>query len=257
MSEIIEKWAEHMTAEGKRAATIYQQAYWPRRLVRELGKAPVEWTSEMVEEWLAVQAWKPETRRAALKSLGLFIEYAGLNLVLPTAPRPSAPAPRPCPEPVYQAALAEAPTREALAIRLGGELGLRVSEVAGVSVWDLERDLFGWSLRIEGKGGRVRLVPLSESLYVTLQAAAGPDGWVFPNGQGGHMKGNSLARRCRPYLSGWHFHSLRHRFASRVYQASGDIMATQRLLGHASPATTQRYVVTDGAQLRAVAAAAA
>lgn len=253
----IGQYKQHLKAMGRKPSTIYQRTYWPRRLARELGKAPESWTSEIVEGWLAAQAWKPETRRAALKSLGLFIDYAGLELALPTAPRPSAPAPRPCPEPVYQAALAEAPTREALAIRLGGELGLRVSEVAGVSVWDLERDLFGWSLRIEGKGGRVRLVPLSESLHVALQAAAGPDGWVFPNGQGGHVKGNSLARRCRPYLSGWHFHSLRHRFASRAYQASGDIMATQRLLGHASPATTQRYVATDGATLRAVAAAAA
>lgn len=55
----------------------------------------------------------------------------------------------------------------------------------------------------------------------------------------------------------WTLHTLRHRFASRAYDATGDLVTVSRLLGHASVATTQRYVATGRARLREVAGAAA
>ena len=45
-------------------------------------------------------------------------------------------------------------------------------------------------------------------------------------------------------------HQLRHRFATRAYSATRDLFAVQRLLGHASPNTTQRYVATTPDDLR-------
>ncbi len=52
-------------------------------------------------------------------------------------------------------------------------------------------------------------------------------------------------------------HALRHRFATRAYAGTHDLLAVQRLLGHASPATTQIYVAVSDDALRAAVAAAA
>ncbi|NCD23794.1 MAG: site-specific integrase [Spartobacteria bacterium] len=66
-------------------------------------------------------------------------------------------------------------------------------------------------------------------------------------------------RRCaqacaRPSFVG---HALRHTFATTCYRATGDILAVSKLLGHASVATTMRYIELDPGRLRAVAARAA
>ena len=57
---------------------------------------------------------------------------------------------------------------------------------------------------------------------------------------------------------GWSMHSLRHRFATVAYAHDRDLLTVQALLGHASPGTTQRYVVAPGeAARRTVLAVAA
>jgi site-specific recombinase XerD len=45
-------------------------------------------------------------------------------------------------------------------------------------------------------------------------------------------------------------HQLRHTFATRVYETTGDLLITQQLLGHASPATTAIYAQVSGSRLR-------
>ena len=49
----------------------------------------------------------------------------------------------------------------------------------------------------------------------------------------------------------WTLHGLRHRFATAVYRATRDIIVVQQLLGHASVATTQRYLAFTDDSLRA------
>ena len=55
---------------------------------------------------------------------------------------------------------------------------------------------------------------------------------------------------------GWTGHKLRHRYASRGYAATRDMMAVQQALGHSSPAVTQRYVHVPSDAVRAVSDAA-
>lgn len=253
----IDAYAASLRAAGRSEGTIYQRTYWPRRLAADTNLPADQWTTDTVTTWAARQSWKRDTRRAAFISLTQYAQWAGIPIDIPQSPRPSPPAPRPIPEAAYRRALAAAPPREALAIRLAGEAGLRVSETAAVNVAHLEPDLLGLSLRVHGKGERTRLVPLSDALAEAIRTASDEDGWAFPNGKGSHFTGNALARKCRPYLDGYGFHALRHRYATICYEGSRDVLAVQKLLGHASPATTQRYVATSASYLRSVALKAA
>ena len=61
--------------------------------------------------------------------------------------------------------------------------------------------------------------------------------------------GNVTARLSRLLGPGHTAHSLRHRFGTRAYAGAFDLRAVQELLGHASPATTARYVAVPSENL--------
>jgi len=135
--------------------------------------------------------------------------------------------------------------------------GLRRGEIARCRVEDVEPDLVGRSLRVVGKGGHVRVVPLPDDLADQLLGRG--EGWVFPSPAGGHLTPHHLAKIASAYLPpGVALHSLRHRCASTAYAATRDLRAVQELLRHSRPETTAGYVqVPDDAVRRAMLAAAA
>lgn len=172
--------------------------------------------------------------------------------------RRKVPTPHPAPEHAYASALRAASDRERLMLRLAGEVGLRRAEVARVHPQrDLVDDGEGWSLVAHGKGDKDRVVPLPADLARELRLA-GP-GYLFPGRSGdGHLSphtvGVMISRLLPPGVT---MHALRHRFASTAYAATSDLFAVQQLLGHASAATTQVYVLVDTATRRRVVDAVA
>lgn len=136
-------------------------------------------------------------------------------------------------------------------------MGLRRAEIAQVHSRDLVEDLAGWSLVVHGKGGRVRVLPLPGGLARELRRL--PAGWAFPGDDGGHLSPRWTGKLVNRLLTPpWTIHSLRHRFAARVWEASGaDLFVVQELLGHASPVTTRVYVPVTGDKLRAAVEAVA
>jgi len=99
-------------------------------------------------------------------------------------------------------------------------------------------------------------VPASLAAAVRAQ---GP-GYVFP-GQvvdrhahtrtEGHLSARYVGKQLAAVLPGdVTMHMLRHRFATKAYNVNRDVFTVQRLLGHASPATTQRYVQVADARMR-------
>lgn len=153
------------------------------------------------------------------------------------------------------AAILAADERVRLMIALGSH-GLRRGEIARAHTDALRADLGGVALDVDGKGGKRRLVPLTDALGRELGRL--PAGWVFPSPAGGHLTPahvGKLVSRCLP--AGVTPHQLRHRFATRAYAATRDIEAVRQLLGHASLVTTQRYVATPADALRAAVVAAA
>ena len=121
------------------------------------------------------------------------------------------------------------------------------------------------SLRVTGKGGKTRIVPL---LPVVTQAVTeylahcphgiGPDDDLFVGVRGGPLNPRLVQRlmeqlRLRLGLPDTATpHALRHSFATHLLAGGADLRAIQELLGHASLSTTQRYTAIDAAKLMEV-----
>jgi integrase/recombinase XerD len=133
--------------------------------------------------------------------------------------------------------------------------GLRVSELVALPMAAARtRERF---LVVRGKGGKERLVPLTEVAmeaargYRTLLdkqgRASGP--WLFPaDGAAGHLTRQAFARDLKTAAAAAGLrtdrispHVLRHAFASHLLQNGADLRVVQELLGHADIATTQIY----------------
>jgi len=144
--------------------------------------------------------------------------------------------------------------------------GLRISEALGLRGRDCP---LGDSLRITGKGGKERLVPVIPAAaravaeYARLcPFALEPDGPLFRGARGGALNPRLIARamegvRLQLGLPATATpHALRHSFATHLLSAGGDLRAIQELLGHASLSTTQIYTGVDTARLMDVYRAA-
>ena len=255
------RWTDSLRAAGRPETTIYLRRYHLRRLARETGHNPVTLTGDDLIRWAAAHRWSRDTRRSVRSSLRSFYTWLHdtgerhdnpahvLGIVRPQEPRP-----HPAPRGAIRDALTRATPHQRLAIRLAAEHGLRRGEVAIVHHRDLREDLLGWTLIVHGKGGKDRAVPLSDDLTALLRATAhAGNGYVFPGQINGHISPATLGKQISALLpDGVTMHSLRHSFATTTYHETGDLLAVQILLGHASPATTQRYVQVPTQRLRAV-----
>lgn len=262
-AEPMQRWVEWLTTGGTNPSTIRLRRLQLARFARDLECGPWQVTEDQLIGWCAARGWGAETRKSFKATARSFYRWAvktGRTSVDPTENMPgvkSAPAvPRPAPDDRIRFALAGASSDVRLMIMLGAMCGLRRAEVAGLHSDDVSNDRT--SLRVRGKGGRTRTVPLPAPIADAITSR--PDGWVFPSpikpGRPltvdwvGRLIGQQLGHGVTP-------HMLRHRYATKAYAAERDLRAVQTLLGHSMPETTARYTqVPDGA-LRAAAAAAA
>lgn len=263
----IGSWAVWMRAGGLSPASITTRTDHLRRAARALGGVPWAVTSAKLLDWVGRQSWATETRRGVYASLRGFWRWgveSGRHVgEVPTArlPRVKAapPAPRPAPDRVIERAKIGSDARVVLILRLAAELGLRRAEIAQVNSRDLFEDLDGWSLTVHGKGGRLRVVPMSPDLArAVIGACLAGGGWAFPGDDGGHLSARWVGKLATRALPGdWTLHTLRHRFATTTHDATLDLLSVSELLGHANTATTQRYVAVNRERLRRVARSAA
>ena len=254
----------HMGAAGLSRGTIQIRVYHLTRIAAELGGSPATLSVERLTAWLHGQRWEPNTRRAYRGTLRAFYSWAVAMGHVPLSPAHQLPSvriprgrPRPVPEDGFRLAMRVADRRARLGIMLAGICGLRRGEVAAARREDLERDLLGWSLRVKGKGGHVRLVPVPDSLASEILSR--PEGWLFPSTHGGHLTPHHLGKIVSRNLPEGHtMHSLRHRCGTAMLEASGgNLRVVQEILGHANLNTTAIYTkVADRAMRDAVEAVA-
>lgn len=138
--------------------------------------------------------------------------------------------------------------------------GLRVSELVGLDWADIDERLE--MVRVRGKGGKERIVPIGRKALAALaqyreslgglcpQGVRQPQA-VFLNRRGTRLTTRSVARLLDDYVRRAGLatkispHALRHSFATHLLNAGADLRAIQELLGHASLSTTQRYTHLD------------
>jgi site-specific recombinase XerD len=130
--------------------------------------------------------------------------------------------------------------------------GLRSQEAVDLDLADVEFDQE--ALRVRGKGGKERVVPLGEeaAYWVALwlrerpKLARGAHDALFISARGRRLDTSTL-RKLFP-----HPHRLRHAFATHLLEGGADLRTIQELLGHSSLSTTQMYSHVDAKRLRKV-----
>ena len=156
--------------------------------------------------------------------------------------------------------------RDAAVVTVLYGCGLRISEALSLQGRDAP---LAEVLRITGKGGKERLVPVIpaaraavQAYVAALPAPPAPNGPLFLGTRGGPLNPrlvqkvmeNARAQLGLPATATPH--AMRHSFATHLLEAGGDLRAIQELLGHASLATTQGYTAVDTAHLMEVYARA-
>ena len=158
------------------------------------------------------------------------------------------------------------PTRDLAILELFYSTGMRLSELCGMNLEDL--DLLADQAKVRGKGRKERIVPVGSRAVLALRrylnlresVMARPKTdrrAVFVSRTGKRLAPRGIQRIVHGMLDGigvdgLRVHSLRHTFATHMLDAGADLRAVQELLGHASLSTTQIYTHTSVERLKKV-----
>ena len=244
--------AEELIGTGLEAASAAQLA--------KLGQA-----------WSALAPATLARKISALRQFFGFLVDEGLRDDDPTHALPRPATRRPLPkilthaeiERLFGTAEAEAQSDSPAAVRMLALLellygsGLRATELVSLPLSSVPRD--APFLTVTGKGGKTRLVPISQRAGAALQRWLGlrpaESPWLFPS-RTGHISRvrlfqmlKQLATRADMAPEKLSPHVLRHAFATHLLEGGADLRALQTLLGHADISTTQIYTHVDAARL--------
>ncbi len=235
-----------------------------------------------LQAWLATRLDQGGSARAGarmLSSLRQFYQYAhreGLIARDPSAaiemPRLGRPLPKSLGESEVEALLASPDVsraeecRDKAMLELLYATGLRVSELISLRLGDL--DAHQGVVRVTGKGGRERLVPVGEeALHWITRFLSGKRAELlrgracdalFPTRRGSAMTRQAFWYRLKKYAAragirqSFSPHTLRHAFATHLVDHGADLRVVQLLLGHSDLSTTQIYTHVARQRLRAL-----
>jgi integrase/recombinase XerC/integrase/recombinase XerD len=156
--------------------------------------------------------------------------------------------------------------RDRAILELAYSAGLRAEELVKLDVESADPD--AEELRVDGKGGRTRVIPSGEPAWNALEsylsrgrpalagATRGGERALFLSKTGRRLSTSDIRRRMsiavrRAALQGGVSpHTLRHSFATHLLEGGADLRAIQELLGHASISTTQTYTRVESKRLK-------
>lgn len=243
--------------EQKRRALSYNTIKRRRQTLslfaRWLGNGLLGASTEQIEEWLDSLGVSARTRSLYLSYLSTFYGWCVRSGQLVDNPvdsilRPKVPRtlPRPISDESLVLAVTQATPRMRCWLLLASLGGLRAGEIARLRREDVLETYDPPMLRIAGKGGHTRLVPLHPDVLSALRRYELPRvGWMWP-GKRGSILPETVTHKVSDYLHGLEIdatcHQLRHWFGSHLYHQSHDLRMTQEMMGHASVTTTSGYV---------------
>jgi len=150
--------------------------------------------------------------------------------------------------------------RDRAILELFYSTGIRVSELAGLSIEDV--DFFGGIVKVIGKGRKERVVPVGDialsALRAYIEKRKKESGCLFLNKNGRRLTDRGIRNIVAKYLrlaslrQGISCHTLRHSFATHLLNRGADLRSVQELLGHANLSTTQIYTHLTTEKLKSV-----
>ncbi|HYF25111.1 MAG TPA: tyrosine recombinase XerC [Baekduia sp.] len=160
--------------------------------------------------------------------------------------------------------------RDRAIFELAYACGLRAEELTNLELTSVDAD--HEQVRVEGKGGRTRVVPVGEEAMAAIGrwlqrgrpvlAADPAEPALFLSKSGRRLSTSDVRRRLQVWTrraavhGGVHPHALRHSFATHLLEGGADLRSIQELLGHSSISTTQIYTRVESARLKSVYEAA-
>ncbi len=139
--------------------------------------------------------------------------------------------------------------------------GLRISEVLNLKLRDTDKD----EIRVNGKGGKVRIIPISEEIKIFIKKMLDhcphnltSKDFIFIGTRGKKLKPEIIQRLVREIRNKLMLpdnttpHSFRHTFATELLHNFVDLRSIQELLGHSSLSTTQKYTSVNSEYLREI-----
>jgi site-specific recombinase XerD len=149
--------------------------------------------------------------------------------------------------------------RDRAMFELAYAAGLRAEELVNLDTESADPD--AEQVRVDGKGGRTRVVPVGEHAwraldrYLTRARPAldsGESKALFLSKSGRRLSTSDVRRRLRLQArrAGISPHTLRHSFATHLLEGGADLRSIQELLGHASISTTQTYTRVESGRLK-------
>jgi integrase/recombinase XerD len=242
-----------------------------RLLDGALAMAPPETLRKLAEAWLPLKRATVARKAAALRRFFAFLHDEGVRSDDPSASLPRPGTERPLPkildhksvEALFEEVERRLAKGEAGALRMAAlvELlygsGLRATELVSLPRNAVSPDRP--FLILQGKGGRERLVPISDrarAAVVQWSANVAQDSlYLFPSGKA-HLSRVRLHQLIKELAGAAGIpperispHVLRHAFATHLLEGGADLRAVQMLLGHADIATTQIYTHVDSRRL--------
>jgi site-specific recombinase XerD len=150
--------------------------------------------------------------------------------------------------------------RDRALFELAYACGLRAEELVSLAVEALDFD--AETVRVEGKGGKTRLVPVGEHARQALERYLARGRPLLSAEAGATGPTSDVRRRLigwarravarSPALAEAHPHALRHSFATHLLDGGADLRAIQEMLGHSTISTTQVYTRVESARLRSM-----
>lgn len=248
---LIDDWARSLRRRECSPDTVYVFKSRLQTLSKWAARPLGEVTARQVAAMIDARDFGARSRYSWISTISVFYRWAMVHhpklvsadpTITLERPKLRQGLPRPIPDGDIALALETAADPVRTWITLGGWAGLRCMEIARLHHEDVLID--DGLLLVRGKGRSERLVPIHDRVLDVLPRG-GKLGPMFQQSDGRVYSPQKVSQMINAHFRalgmGWTAHQLRHRFATRVHDASGDLLVTQALLGHASPTTTAIY----------------
>ncbi|MDD1668395.1 MAG: tyrosine-type recombinase/integrase [Methanomicrobiales archaeon] len=215
---------------------------------------PDHWVTDFLAFLTSLRSYHPRTLHRIISTLSSFYKYLKRQKIVETNPIADLERPKVKGQEVVYMKHSQVlellakihDPRDRLVVRTIYATGVRVSELAGIRVEDI--DFGAQTIRVKGKGGKIRTVFIDGDTLGEIRAFLGDqkEGPLFPGQMGKPISPRTIQFIFRKYApEGITPHKLRHSYASELYTRSKNLRVVQENLGHSSIKTTEIYLHTD------------